>query len=419
MKITLWVCMGLVFYAYVGYPMVMWAFAYGARRVSAAARISPSVSMVLAVCNGMAHLPSKIDQLLHLDYANIKDIIVISDGSTDGSAEYLATLADPRLKMVVLDDHQGKAVALNAGMKETTAEVIVFVDVRPDLAPGAVQRLVSHFADPSVGCVAGELVLIQHGQSSVPAAVGGLYWRYEQWIRRCESSYDSPVGVYGGFYAIRRELAIPQPAGLILDDMFEPLSVIRQGYRSVLEPRARVYDQWPKKTRAEFHRKVRTLAGNFQLMQLAPWILTPKNRVLFQLISHKILRLFVPYLLISILVFSLLLAAGSRFYAVLACVQIFCLLLAVLGLQFKMPVLERVTGPVSALLMLNTAAVVALYKFIATRGPLCQIWDSITPSEGGNHWQHDWSEAYSSAIAGHVQPISCSVIEPSREGNIK
>ena len=165
--------------------------------------------------------------------------------------------------------------------------------------------------------------------------MGGFYWRYEQWLRKCEAAIDSPVGVYGGFYAIRRELAVRQPAGMILDDMFQPLSIIRQGYRSVLDPHAYVYDTWPKKVEGEFHRKVRTLAGNFQLFQLAPWTLTPRNRVLFQLVSHKVMRLVVPYLLVLLLVSTLALSAGSRVYAAFAALQILGWAVAIAGLRYQ------------------------------------------------------------------------------------
>jgi glycosyltransferase involved in cell wall biosynthesis len=249
----------------------------------------------MAVYNGVALLPRKIQHLLELDYSNIKEIVIVSDGSTDGTAELLARQEQFSLKTIILKEQGGKAAAVNAGVAEATGDVILFVDIRPEIAPGAIQQLVANFADPKVGCVAGELILRQEGHDATSEAVGGLYWRYEQWIRKCEADFDSPVGVYGGFYAIRRELFVAQPAGLILDDMFQPLSIIRQGYRSVLDSGACVFDTWPKKIEGEFHRKVRTLAGNFQLFAIAPWTLSLQNRVLFQLVSHKAMRLIVPY----------------------------------------------------------------------------------------------------------------------------
>jgi len=293
-KIVFWLSLIGILYTYAGYPAVMWMLARLRPRPWKTAPITPSVSVVLAVHNGAALLPRQVQHLFDLDYPNIQEIVIVSDGSTDGTAEFLASQQHPLLKAIVLKEHGGKAVAVNAGMAEATADVILFVDIRPEIAPGAIQQLVSNFADPKVGCVSGKLTLRQKGHDTASGAVGGVYWRYEQWIRICESASDSPVGVYGGFYAIRRELAVRQPAGMILDDMFQPLSIIRQGYRSVVDPRASVYDMWPEKVESEFHRKVRTLAGNFQLFQLAPWTLTPQNRVLFQLLSHKAARLVVP-----------------------------------------------------------------------------------------------------------------------------
>ena len=111
-------------------------------------------------------------------------------------------------------------------------------------------------------------------------------------------------------------------------------------------------------------------------MQLAPWVLTPQNRVFFQLFSHKILRLFVPYLFLSALLASILLAGGSQFYAALAAIQLLVLSLALISLRSRIPVIGRIGAPIGALLMLNTAAVVGLYKFLSTRGPLWRIWEA-------------------------------------------
>jgi cellulose synthase/poly-beta-1,6-N-acetylglucosamine synthase-like glycosyltransferase len=375
-KIVFWLSLTGILYTYAGYPVAMWIFARLRPRPWKVAPITPSVSVVLAVHNGAALLPRKIQQLLGLDYPNIKEIIIVSDGSTDGTAELLARQRYPLFKIVVLKEHCGKAVAVNAGVAEATADVILFVDIRPEIAPGAIQQLAGNFADPRVGCVSGKLTLRQAGHDAASAAVGGFYWRYEQWLRRCEARVDSPVGVYGGFYAIRRELAVRLPDGVILDDMFQPLSIIRQGYRSVLDPHAIVYETWPETVEGEFHRKVRTLAGNFQLFQLAPWTLTTRNRVLFQLVSHKLMRLIAPYLLVLLLVSSLALSAGSRVYTIFAALQIFGWVLAIAGLRSRIALLNRIAAPASALLVLKAAAVAGLYRFLFTRGPLWKIWIS-------------------------------------------
>ena len=170
---------------------------------------------------------------------------------------------------------------------------------------------------------------------------------------------------------------------MILDDMFQPLSIIRQGYRSVLDFRACVYDTWPKKVEGEFHRKVRTLAGNFQLFQIAPWTLTPQNRVLFQLVSHKVMRLIVPYLLVLLLVSAVVLSASSPLFAAFATLQILGWIVAFAGLRYRVPVLHRIAAPASALLVLNAAAVVGLHRFLFTHGPLWKIWNSSEPKANG------------------------------------
>jgi len=380
-RIVFWLSMIGILYTYLGYPMLMWVLSRLRPRPWIVAPISPSVSIVLAVHNGAALLPRKIEHLLGLDYPGIKEIIIVSDGSTDGTAELLTHQRHPRLTTVILAEHSGKAVAVNAGVAKATADVILFVDIRPEIAPGAIQQLVNNFADPKVGCIAGELILRTGAHDDASAAVSGFYWRYEKWIRTCESICGSPVGVYGGFYAIRRELFVPQPAGMILDDMFQPLSIIRQGYRSVLDAQAYVYDIWPKKIGEEFHRKVRTLAGNFQLFRLAPWTLSPRNPVLFQLVSHKVMRLVAPYFLILLLISTLALSGGSLMFAAFAALQIFGLLVAIAGLRYRIPVLHRVAPPASAVLILEAAAIVGFYKFIVTRGPLWKIWTSHEPEK--------------------------------------
>lgn len=397
MKILFLLSLAGILYTYLGYPALIWLAARLRPRPWAAAPFTPSVSIVLAVHNGAALLERKIDHLLGLDYPKIEEIIAVSDGSTDGTAELLAGRSHPRLIPVILPEHGGKAVAVNAGVERATGEIVLFVDIRPEIAPGAIQQLMSNFADPRVGCATGELILRKQSEDATSSAVGGVYWRYEKWIRTCESVCGSPVGVYGGFYAIRRALATPQPAGTILDDMFQPLAIIRQGYRSVLDPQAYVYDTWPEKLGDEFHRKVRTLAGNFQLFQLAPWTLSLRSPVFFQMVSHKVMRLAAPYLMILLLVSSLALAKDSIAYAVFAGIQILGWTLAVAALRYRIPVLHRVASLASALLVLKAAAVVGFYKFLFTRGPLWKIWNTGPKPAGGADSRVDAAPAHAAS----------------------
>ena len=382
MRSLFWLSLALVLYTYAGYPLLIALLArlhpHPWLRAPWPGHQPPPISIVMAVHNGAAALDSKLDHLLTLAPELVREVLVISDGSTDETAALLALRQNPRLHSIRLERQVGKAAALNHGIASASGEILLFIDIRPRVGDGALAALLSNFADPHVGCVAGELLLSTEGHEATASAVSGLYWRYEQWIRNCEAAWDSPVGVYGGFYAIRRALATSYPPGTILDDMFQPLSVLRQGYRSVLDRTALVTDTWPGKTAGEYTRKVRTLAGNFQLLSVAPWLLTPKNRVLWQLVSHKLLRLAVPYCFITLVVTSVFLGLSSTPFACFAALQIAFWLMALAALRIRIPVLDRLATPASALLILNAAAVGGLYKFLFTRGPLWKIW-SATP----------------------------------------
>ncbi len=378
-----WIAAAVVVYAYIGYPV--WIYLQSRLRPCKwrQQEIYPSVSIILAVHNGAKLLPDKITHLLNLDYPQeLVQLLVVSDGSDDGTNEILGCTNDPRLISTICPEHRGKANALNHGISRATGEILLFVDIRPKLELPALRQIVSNFADPAVGCVAGELCLRIEDHDAGTKAVSSLYWRYEQGIRKCEALVDSPVGVYGGFYAVRRALATAIPAGLILDDMYQPLSIVRGGYRSVIDDRARVWDIWPKTSNAEFQRKVRTLAGNYQLLQKAPWLLRRGNRLRFQLLSHKIARLAVPFFLLFLLLASCALRGTQPYTAILLGQAVFYGL-AVLGLVWDTSLLRRVAAPASAVVLMNAAAVVALFMFLFRSDSLLGLWvnPEATPAE--------------------------------------
>ncbi len=342
MRIAFWASVVVVFYVYVGYPALLAAWArLGSRRVARRELEEaelPGLSIVIAARNEARHLPTRLDNLLACDYpAHLVQIIVVSDGSTDATPEVLAKYAG-RVEAIPLP-RGGKAVALNAGVARARHDVLVFADARQVYAPDALRHLVANFADPRVGGVSGELVLDCEGQPNSPlggeSSIGegvGLYWQYEKWLRTREGAVGSTLGATGAIYALRRQLWQVLPADTILDDVLAPMRAVLAGYRVVFEPRARAFDRAAADGVAEARRKVRTLAGNYQLLRLDPRLLIPViNPVWLQYVSHKLGRLVVPYALMVLFVASVALSRSGVLYAAAAVAQAIFYLLAAWG----------------------------------------------------------------------------------------
>jgi len=290
------------------------------------------------------------------------EIVVASDGSTDRTAEILREQV-PAVVAVILDESGGKAQALNEAVQRAKGEVLVFLDARQYVDPDAVLELVSCFADLEVGAVSGELLLESSSSQSQEGL--GIYWKIEKMVRKLESASGSVVGVTGAIYAIRRELYTPIPAGTILDDVFVPMNVARMGKRVVFEPLAIARDRLFSEKGKEFSRKVRTLTGNYQLLRLAPWLISPANPLLFRFVSHKLLRLVVPLLLLLMLVASGV--SGGAFYRGIFWIQVLFYVSALCGTLSPSAKKFKPVGIASTFVMLNAAAALAFYNFAAGR----------------------------------------------------
>jgi cellulose synthase/poly-beta-1,6-N-acetylglucosamine synthase-like glycosyltransferase len=255
---------------------------------------------------------------------------------------------------------------LNDAIHLATGEVIVLTDARQKIEPGAIRLLMENFADPEVGCVSGALML--GDPESGEAGKGmGLYWRIEKKIRDLESESGSVVGATGALYAVRRELLSDVPEGTILDDVYIPMQVARQGKRVVFDDRARAWDSPDLGSGLEFARKVRTLSGNYQLVQLAPWILSGRNPLLARFVSHKLLRLAVPFALAAMLAASLWLKAPLYRVALGLQLAFYGLGLVALARVPKAGMIGRAADAAATFMLLNTAALVAFANFVAGR----------------------------------------------------
>jgi len=331
------------------------------RKTISKAAGSQTVSIIVAARNEAAHLQAKIDNLKELEYPREKlQVVIASDGSTDQTSHILADHSSEVIA-VILDRARGKAYALNEAVKRATGDILIFQDVRQSIDSNAVIELVSCFADPSVGAVSGELLLVPSSDS--PNDALGLYWKIEKVIRRLESESGSVVGVTGAIYAIRRELYREIPAGTILDDVFVPMQIARLGRRVVFQSTAIARDRIFATKGKEFARKIRTLTGNYQLLTLAPWLLSTQNPLLFRFVSHKLLRLFVPLPLVLLLITSGL-ARGS-FYRLAFWFQVLFYCLALTGSLIPAAKRFRPVAIATTFVMLNVAATLAFCNFIA------------------------------------------------------
>lgn len=382
-----WISVLLIGYAYLGYPLLIRAWAALRSRRPAAGRDLPTVSVVIVAHDEGTRIAARVENLLALHYPMDKvEIVVGSDGSTDDTVARARTFPGDRVRVVDFKERRGKAAALDDLLPLCRGEIVVLADARQRFEATALEALVLPFADPAVGAVGGELILTDRREETTVSLGMGLYWRCETSIRASESRVDSTVGASGAIYAIRRELFEPIPEDTILDDVLIPLRIVRRGYRVVFEAGARAYDRPAETPRQEFVRKVRTIAGNFQLFAREPWLLHPRrNRLWLQTVSHKGLRLLGPVLLATILGSNILLA-GRPFYGGTLLVQGMFYAVAVGGALAGAGRGGAILAVPYTVCLLNWATAVAFFRVLTRRQRVtwerASVWARPGPPHG-------------------------------------
>jgi len=379
-----WISAAAVFYTFIGYPIAVWLLARVAGRTLRKADLTARVSVVIACHNEAKTIEARIKNLTEADYPpSLLEIIIVSDGSTDRTAELARSLAEDRVRVIAYPARRGKAAALNLGVANARGEIIIFGDARQSFEPDAIRRLVANFADERVGAVSGAYLLNRGANASVGESVG-FYWKYEEWIRKNEGRINSVVGAAGAIYAIRRKLWQAVPEGTILDDVYTPMRIALGGHRVVFEEAALARDIWTGTAAREFSRKVRTLTGNYQLCQLMPRLLLPTYGLFFQFFSHKLMRLAAPFFLMLLLVTNLIIAlnpaSGSEqiFYSVcLAGQAAFYASVITGGILAKRNRKVRLLNVAYIFSVMNAAALVGLFYFIRGKRDVWAVNESM------------------------------------------
>ena len=376
MAIAFWACIAIVLFTYFGYPACMALLALLRPRPLQAADWTPAIDVLLVVHDAEGEILRKIDNLLALDYPpGLLRINVVCDGCHDDTEAIARARASRQLRVFAHAGRRGKSACIGSTLPHLDSEVVLFADVRQRLDRGAARALTAALASPGVGVASGELVLESAGGFGLGV---NAYWRYEKLIRRMESASGSLVGATGALYAARRDVLPDVPPGLILDDMWIPLSVAARGLRVVFVPQALAFDRAATDPAAEERRKRRTLAGNFQLLHRWPALGLPGAHPLaWRLWGHKWLRLLVPWLLALALALNASLAFGRRLYAVLLALQLLAYALALAGRQWPRLMSLSPIRIATTFLSLNVSAAAALVMYLGERD--LHLW-SATPS---------------------------------------
>jgi cellulose synthase/poly-beta-1,6-N-acetylglucosamine synthase-like glycosyltransferase len=351
-------------YTYAGYPAWLWLRAQMRPWPVRRGPVEPRISIVMVVRNEASVLAEKLENVIGLRYPSEKcQIVVVSDGSDDGTEAVLAKYKDePRVRAVLRKTAAGKAAGLNDALKIAEGEILIFTDVRQKIESQALRFLIENFAEPNIGAVSGELMLGDPSLGETGRGMG-LYWRLEKQIRELESMSGSVVGATGALYAVRRTLAVEVPAETILDDVYIPMHVAEQGFRVLFDSRARAWDIPDLGADREFRRKVRTLTGNYQLVQLAPWLLHKQNPLRFEFVSHKLMRLFAPLFLLGMLVASGFMP-GVVFRTLFWTQIVFYLCSLLSYLRYDLGPISRVGDVAYTFVALNAAAVLAFSNYV-------------------------------------------------------
>jgi cellulose synthase/poly-beta-1,6-N-acetylglucosamine synthase-like glycosyltransferase len=356
-----------IVYVIAGYPLLLrWSAARNAVPVAKQPQLKP-ISILIAVHNGDRFLADKLDSVVNVDYPReLMETYVLSDGSTDGTAEIARSYADRGIQLLELPKG-GKPAALNVGIARAKGEILILTDVRQVLERGSLREMVGNFADPTIGVVSGDLPM-REGIDAEESNTS-LYWRYERAIRKSLGKLGSTFGATGPFYAIRRELATVMPPDTLLDDMYLPLAAHFRGYRLIVDEAARAIE-YPFSVNAEFRRKLRTLAGNYQIMARYPALLTWRNRMLFHFVSYKIGRLALPWLFVGLFASSF--GLPRPWAAILVLLQVIFYGLAAVDLVLAPDsALKRLATPARTVVTLLAAAALAVSVFFV---PPHRLW---------------------------------------------
>lgn len=367
MDLTLfWFSFFTLAYIYFLYPMIIAFLSLFINSQVRKKHTEPVVSIIISAYNEERHIKSTLENKLKLDYPKDKmEIIVVSDGSTDGTDEVVRRFGRYNVRLLRQEPRQGKTSALNMAVLQAKGEILIFSDANSIYSKNAIKELVSNFSDSSVGYVTGKMVYMNEDGSIIGDGCS-VYMKYENILRKIETSVGSIVGVDGGIDAIRKELYVTMRADQ-LPDFVLPLRVIEQRYRVVYDPAAVLYENALSRLNDEYRMRVRVSLRTLNAIKDMKHLLNPFAHGLFgwQFLSHKVLRYAVFIFLIVMYLSNLFIASANTFYASSFILQSAFYVAAIIGLYLEKRVVNfKVFYIPSYFCLINFAAAHAFWRFL-------------------------------------------------------
>jgi cellulose synthase/poly-beta-1,6-N-acetylglucosamine synthase-like glycosyltransferase len=376
-KIVFWTSLAALFYVYAGYPLLVYLVSRLLPKKVKRGDFEPKVTILITAYNEEKAIRQKLENTFLIDYPLDKlEILVASDGSTDGTDAIVKEFAARGVRLFRQEGRVGKTVTQNNAVLQSTGEIILFSDATTDYRADVLREILPNFADETIGCVAGKLVYVDASDSSVGKGAKS-YWNYETFLKEAESRACSLIGASGCLYAVRRSAYRAMYAEACSDFLICTV-VYEQGLRSVYEPRAVCTEDTNRHTDKEMRMRVRVILQTFTDLWRNRRMLNPLRSGFYavELISHKVLRYAVPLFLLLIFVSNAALIPRSLFFDLLFLAQAGFYLLAFIGWAF-----EKAGVKIGALaiphyfVLANLASVFGFYKFL--RGERFAAWEPI------------------------------------------
>ena len=371
--ILFWISTGLIVYAYLGYPVLLWVLSLLRNRVVITADFTPFVTFIIAVYNEQESIAGKLENTLKLRYPGEKlEIIVASDCSSDQTDEIVHSYKERGIRLIRASARKGKEAAQRLAVQAATGEILVFSDVAVMLPEDAVSNIVKNFHDPTVGCVSSvDYFIDQSGRVSGE----GAYVRYEMFLRSLETRVNSLVGLSGSFFAARQEVCKGVWSDDLQSDFNTVLNCVRVGLRGVADPNSIGYYRNITDERKEYDRKVRTVLRGISVFMRGLSVVNPLRHTLFawQILSHKLCRWLVPFGMIGAFVSNAALAVSWKSYSYLFLIQVLFYLLALSGIVWKRLLQIPLVKLSSFFLIVNASILQAWLRYWA--GERLSIWE--------------------------------------------